>query len=87
MEMIAFTLLDTKSGIHHPPFFMVHVGQAIRACQDLGADLNTSVGRHPADFMLVRLGTFDDQAGAFTNAYEPMMTVVSLLPAKTEGML
>lgn len=81
MEMLVFTLLDTKSGVHSPPFFMAHTGQAVRACQDLGADRGTSVGRHPADFMLVQLGTWDDQNGQFSNGYTPMMTVASLLPS------
>lgn len=81
MILQTFTLLDTKSGIHNPPFFMSHVQQAIRACIELGQDMRTTVGRHPADFMLVELGTFDDQNGQFTNAYQPVATVASLLPA------
>lgn len=79
MLLRVFTLLDTKSGIHSAPFFMAHPGQAIRAVQTVGEDINTTVGRHPADFMLVELGTFDDQTGGFANAYQPMMTVASLL--------
>lgn len=59
----AFCLLDTKTGIHHMPFFVSHPGQATRMLTDLVGDPNTTVGRHPADFVLIRIGTYDDQTG------------------------
>lgn len=65
MMLKAFSLLDQKVGTFSPPFFMAHVGQAIRAVTDLGQDLNTTVGRHPADFALCQVGAFDDQTGQF----------------------
>lgn len=89
MELLSFCLLDTKTGIHHPPFFVAHVGLAIRAIKDLGSDLNTSVGRHPADYQLVQLGTFDDNTGQTVNAYQPVATVVQLVdsPPRAVGDL
>lgn len=63
MQLRAFVFLDTKTGIHHVPFFMSHVGQAVRAAADVGADLNTTIGRHPADYVLLEVGTYDDQNG------------------------
>lgn len=77
-----FSLLDSKTGIYGTPFFMPHVGAAVRACMDLGSDLNTTVGRHPADFYLVLLGSFDDQSGQFTNEQTHIGSVVSMLPPK-----
>lgn len=84
MILKAFSLLDTKTGIFNTPFFLPHVGQAIRACMDLGQDMNTTVGRHPADFQLVELGTFDDQSGVMV-AQLPLQlgTVLSFLPEQT----
>lgn len=81
MKLIAFSLLDMKTGHFNTPFFMNHTGAALRAVMDLGADLNTTVGRHPADFVLAQIGEFDDQTGQM----EPMVplhlgTVLSLLP-------
>lgn len=85
MEYIAFSLLDTKTGIHHPPFYVAHIGIAIRTVKDVASDLGTSIGRHPADYMLVRLGTFDDANGVTNNSYEPIASVVHLMdkPATT----
>lgn len=81
MIIKAFSLLDMKTGMFNTPFFMAHTGQAIRACMDLGQDMNTTVGRHPADFMLCEVGTFDDQTGQLL-ALNPLQlgTVASFLP-------
>lgn len=88
MILKAFSLYDMKSGLFAAPFFMPHVGQAIRACQDIGADLSTVVGRHPADYMLCELGTYDDNTGTFENALTHHATVANLLePRAAQGGL
>lgn len=85
MILKAFSLLDQKVGTFSPPFFMAHVGQAIRAVTDLGQDLNTTVGRHPADFALCEVGTFDDQTGQF-GAMTPLHhgLVLGFLPTQAQ---
>lgn len=84
----AFCLLDTKTGAFGVPFFMHHVAQAIRACVDLGMDLNTTVGRHPADFVLCEIGTFDDQAGVLGSAAPVQIgVVVGFLPRGQESFV
>lgn len=86
MILKAFSLLDTKAGIFHAPFFMAHIGQAIRACVDLGSDLQTTVGRHPADFALVEIGTFDDQTGQLDRIPPQQLgTVASMLPQRQQA--
>lgn len=89
MILIGFSLLDIKTGIFNTPFFMAHAGQAMRACMDLGQDPQTTVGRHPADFQLCQVGTFDDQTGMFSiGTPTPLGTVASFLPApRTPGSL
>lgn len=81
MILKAFSLLDTKTGAFGTPFFMHHAAAAIRACVDLGGDLSTTVGRHPADYALVEVGTFDDQTGVL-HAIPPhnLGTVAGFLP-------
>lgn len=63
MILNCFALYDSKSNYFTTPFFFHYQGQAIRACIDLGSDPNTTIGRHPADYVLFRIGTFDDQNG------------------------
>lgn len=81
MILKAFSLLDLKTGHFNVPFFFPHTALAIRAVQDLARDQNTTVARHPADFALCDLGTFDDQSGIFAGAHPVQLgTVLSLLP-------
>lgn len=83
MQLRIFALYDLKSGAHGTPFFMHHVGEAIRACIDLGHDANTTVGRHPADFALHEIGMFDASTGLLT-PQQPVShgSVVSFLPPR-----
>lgn len=82
MILLAYSLLDNKTGHFSPPFFMNHRGHAIRAIIELGTDRNTTVGRHPADFTLCEVGVFDDQVGRFTSDETIHLgTVLSFLPA------
>lgn len=63
MLLNAYSIFDTKALIFHAPFFFAQDGQAVRALSDLVADTNTQIGRHPADFVLYRVGDWDDQSG------------------------
>lgn len=78
----AFSLYDSKAQFFSAPFFQHHAGQAIRSVADLAADLNTTVGRHPADFQLYQVGTFDDQTGHLESCPPiPLGLAASFLPA------
>lgn len=88
MIIKAFSLLDTKTGMFNLPFFLSHEGAAIRAVIDLGGDMNTTVGRHPADFQLYYIGWFDDQTGIMTPDKQIAYgTVLSLMPTRSPAPL
>lgn len=57
----AFTIYDRKTFIYSAPFFAVADGAAVRSFQEAANDLNTNIGRHPADFQLYFVGLWDDQ--------------------------
>lgn len=81
MILLAFSLLDTKTGHYSTPFFFNHRGHAIRAATELAASSDTTVGRHPSDFTLCEVGTFDDQTGQLrTMDVIALGTVLSLMP-------
>lgn len=84
MIVKAYSFLDTKVGLFSSPFFFVHEGHAIRAALEIGSDVSTAIGRHPADFILYLVGEFNDNTGLFT-AIGPVSisTVLSLLPVKS----
>lgn len=77
----AFTLLDTKTGHFKPPFFVAHMGEAMRMLQDTAQDPNTVIGRHPEDFMLCDIGTYDDATGQMAPTLpNALCSAASLLP-------
>lgn len=78
MILRAYSLLDVKALQYNPPFFQSTDAVAIRALRDLVNDLNTTVGRHPSDFKLYCIGTFDDATGHFEPLH-PMMHVMDAL--------
>lgn len=64
MTLKIFSVLDTKADAFMPPFFFSTVGQAVRAFKELANDASSSPGRHPNDFRLYCIGTFDDATAA-----------------------
>lgn len=61
-----FAVFDTKVGSFAQPFFSPTSASAIRSFQDAAADPSTTLSKHPSDFHLYHLGTFDDETGAFS---------------------
>jgi hypothetical protein len=67
MILKVFSVYDIKAEVYSSPFFMAMTGEAVRAFKDLANDSNTTVGRHPNDFRLTCLGSFDSNDGTFVS--------------------
>lgn len=79
MILNAYSLLDTKSGVFSPPWFLIHDAVAIRAVREIASNRETTPGQYPDDFVLYGVGTFDDNLGSF-HSYAPRnLGVVSSL--------
>lgn len=63
MILHAYSIYDRKSLHYHSPFFAVADGAALRSFMDLANDTQTTIGRHPIDYVLYRVGGFDDASG------------------------
>ncbi len=57
----AFTVFDSKTEAYLRPFFCLSTGEAIRSFSDAVNDSSSMFFRHPADFHLFEIGTFEDQ--------------------------
>lgn len=66
-----FSVYDEKAKIFMTPFAMVEVGEALRMFMDLVRDQKTLLSRHPEDYKLYQLGTFDDFKGKYVNLDMP----------------
>lgn len=81
MKQNVYTLFDTKALIFNTPFFSHNHGVARRMCADLVADINTTVGRHPADYVLYCLGSYQDDLGKFDlfEIREHVLDIISIV--------
>lgn len=67
-----FTVYDSASKTYMTPFFMNTTGEAIRAFEDTTRDENSLIAKHPADYTLFEIGTYEDTAALFTHQDAPI---------------
>lgn len=60
-----FSVHDVKADAFLPPFILPKQSMAIRVFSDCINSPDHQFGRHPADYTLFRLGSFDDENGQF----------------------
>ena len=63
MRLNVYTIFDVASGAYMRPFFGASDGQAIRSFTDISQDADHEIGKHPEDYSLYRIGTYDDNKG------------------------
>lgn len=87
--LIAYTLHDVKALTYSPPFFTTNDMVAKRMVSDLVQDNNTLVGRHPADYKLYKVGTFDEGNAVMQplSIPEHVIDCVALTPHKQPSPL
>lgn len=78
MIVNAYSIFDTKSLVYSNPFYAVTDGAAIRIVSDAANDMNTSLGKHPADFILYKVGSFNDGNAVLQNL-DPREHVIDLI--------
>lgn len=72
MKMSMFSILDGKSGIYNQPFSAVSRGVALRMFTDLVNDPKSNIGRHPEDYTICEIGTYDDNTGLMESHTSPV---------------
>lgn len=83
MVLRMYTVFDQKAKAWLPPFFLPQEGVAIRTFGDCVNSPDHNFGRHPEDYSLFCIGSFDDAVGVVTAAREPVL-VVQALQLKTQ---
>lgn len=63
MKLNAYTIFDVASGTYMRPFFSQADGEAMRGFKDIALDADHAVGKHPEDYTLYRIGSFNDNTG------------------------
>lgn len=60
---MVFAVFDTKVALFAQPFFARNQAAAMRMFNDACSDPSTTLSKHPADFHLYHLGSFDEETG------------------------
>jgi len=63
MQINIYSVYDEKAENFGTPFFMKNQQMAERAYGDLVNDPNSTINRHPGDYKLYDVGSFDDVTG------------------------
>lgn len=66
-----FAVRDSKTEAFLQPFFMPARGAAIRGFTDAVNDPSHGMGKHPEDYTLFEIGSFDDESGALVSHPSP----------------
>lgn len=87
MNLHAYSIYDRKALQYHPPFFAAADGSAARTFQDLANDPQTTIGRHPSDYVLYRVGGWDDATGILSVDLPPQHVVDALSLVRAQPAL
>lgn len=63
MTLKVYAVYDTVSKSWNAPFVAPNAAAALRGFADAANDTNTYVGKHPQDYILFEVGTWEDQTG------------------------
>lgn len=72
MKLLAFTVYDEKAEAFGHPFFLSAVGLATRLFTEWINNPNTPTGKHPGDFKLYQVGTWNDGDAIFETLPVPL---------------
>ncbi len=60
-----FSIYDSKAESFSNPVYLSSTGLAVRTFSDSVQDPDSQFAKHPADYTLFELGTYDDQTAEF----------------------
>lgn len=71
MKLVVVAIFDSAAAAFQRPFFVPQVGMAMRAFSDEVSRDGSEMNRHPGDYTLFELGTFDEDFGKMENVDSP----------------
>lgn len=74
MKLYVFSIFDSKAEVFNTPIFLPAIGQARRTFGDQVNDESSPFNKHPGDYTLFQIGTYESDNGKLT----PEKTPISL---------
>lgn len=78
MKNQIFTIFDQKANAYLTPFFLPTIEMAQRTFGDCANDTEHAFGKHPSDYTLMHIGSFEDATANF-ELNEPYISLGSAL--------
>lgn len=78
MKQEVFAIYDSAAAIYNMPVFMPTIAMARRIFDDQVKREGSELAKHPEDFILYHLGTYDQTLGKFMNLKEPTRVASAL---------
>lgn len=86
MKLLILAIRDAKSQLYGNPLFFVTKGAAVRAFSDVINDGKSDYAKHPEDYSLWQLGTYDDQTGDIAPLDKGILPVIQGITLRTEAL-
>lgn len=83
MKQNIYSIYDTAAGLYSRPYFTSSDAEAVRSFKDIATDADHPVGKHPQDYTLFRIGTYDDVKGFLQNEENESLSTALELIAST----
>lgn len=85
-EIFVYSICDTKAQAFMMPFFAINNAVAFRNCEQACKAPNSNFAQFPADYILVRIGKFDDQKGLLDawDKYENLGNFLQFVPTEAD---
>nr|DAV77999.1 MAG TPA: DNA binding protein [Microviridae sp.] len=93
MMIKIFSVFDKKASAFMSPFYFNNIPEALRAFDDICNDVNSRINKHPGDYALYLLGSFDDKSGEIRPEAKPLFVedasamVVVVRPMNIDGLV
>lgn len=71
MVLVVVSVRDSAVDAYSRPFYVPTIGMAVRSFQDEVNNPESPMYKHPADYTLFELATFDEDTGKFHNLDVP----------------
>lgn len=87
MILYVVSVFDQAVGAFGRPIFVPATGQAVRSFSDEvnSSPPNSDLSKHPEDFSLYALGSYDDLSGSFSNLSKPELIITGKAAVYQKG--
>jgi len=78
MILFVACVRDAKTDVYSQPMFFVTRGVAIRSFSEECESTTSALNKHPQDYAMFQIGTYDDNSGALVSLPQPQQIALAM---------